>query len=399
MPHACGAVAAGLHVPSAARCNVCALPAAVSTLQVHTSTAVCSHAGTLVAFDRFLNLVLRDVEEEYTVLLRVKRVLPARGFVAPTPLHAAQSSEQHGLSTAAEPVAGAAATDDAMSSPGDGADDAQRMPAEGAATGADEATPRVHADVRTPSQSAAWVTTEPASQEPPHTAFPELNSHGAEEDEQLLVFRSDWRPRQPGAETFASPGKGSERSLASGLTDSSAGRPSPVPPGSVQSLASALTTDSDSDEAPGGPAAEGDAATKSMDADDDSAEAAQHADAALLYAESFRARAGAAQLSSREEGQTASKQGPGADADGAVMHPGGAADGGGGAEPRVDQRLANSPGGMESSAKSSGERVRWVRKQDHRRRKLRQVFVCGDSVVLVSLVEISAAAHPLPADV
>ena len=33
------------------------------------------------------------------------------------------------------------------------------------------------------------------------------------------------------------------------------------------------------------------------------------------------------------------------------------------------------------------ERVRWVRRQEHRQRRLRQVFVRGDSIVLVSLAK------------
>jgi len=356
-----------------------------------------------VAFDRFLNLVLRDVEEEYTVLLRVKRVLPARVTGAPTAEHAAQTSERPGLSTAAEPIANAAAVDHAMLSPGHVADHAQRVPAEAAACGGKGlASQPGHANVQTPTQSIVSGTIEAVTQEPPRTAFPDLDSQTTQQEEQLLVFRSDWRPRQLGSELFASPEKGSERSLASALTDSSAGQPSPLPPGSVQSLASALTTDSDSDEAPSGPAAEGDAALESTDVDGTSADAALHADAALLYAESFRARSDAAQLRNPEAGQSASEQGPGMDAagNGVMRHPGAAADVGREAEPHIDQSLAKCSGGNESSARrSSGERVRWVRKQDHRRRKLRQVFVRGDSVVLVSLAEVPAAPHPLPAAV
>lgn len=54
-----------------------------------------------------------------------------------------------------------------------------------------------------------------------------------------------------------------------------------------------------------------------------------------------------------------------------------------------------------SGAGSSGlERTRWVRQQEHRRRQLRQVFVRGDSVVLVSAgpspAEAAAAAQFRP---
>jgi hypothetical protein len=37
--------------------------------------------------------------------------------------------------------------------------------------------------------------------------------------------------------------------------------------------------------------------------------------------------------------------------------------------------------------------VRWVRQQEHRRRQLRQVFVRGDSVVLVAAVQAGTAAR------
>ncbi len=47
--------------------------------------------------------------------------------------------------------------------------------------------------------------------------------------------------------------------------------------------------------------------------------------------------------------------------------------------------LSCCPGG------SGRERVRWVRQQEHRQRQLRQVFVRGDSVVLVSAVQAGTA--------
>jgi small nuclear ribonucleoprotein (snRNP)-like protein len=46
------------------------------------------HTGTLVGFDYHMNLLLRDVKETYTVLLKVCRIIPARdsGDSPPTPL-------------------------------------------------------------------------------------------------------------------------------------------------------------------------------------------------------------------------------------------------------------------------------------------------------------------------
>ena len=40
-----------------------------------------------------------------------------------------------------------------------------------------------------------------------------------------------------------------------------------------------------------------------------------------------------------------------------------------------------------AKGKAGPERVRWVRKQERRQRRLRQVFVRGNSIVLVSLAE------------
>ncbi|KAL4856350.1 Small nuclear ribonucleoprotein Sm D-like protein [Chlorella vulgaris] len=54
---------------------------------------------------------------------------------------------------------------------------------------------------------------------------------------------------------------------------------------------------------------------------------------------------------------------------------------------RVQRVKPPLPGG------SGRERVRWVRQQEHRRRQLRQVFVRGDSVVLVAAVQAGTAAR------
>jgi small nuclear ribonucleoprotein (snRNP)-like protein len=53
--------------------RACADRARVRVVTRHSRGVRGTAVGTLVAFDKYMNLVLRDVEEDYTVLLRLER--------------------------------------------------------------------------------------------------------------------------------------------------------------------------------------------------------------------------------------------------------------------------------------------------------------------------------------
>lgn len=65
-----GAVAAG---PLLLLRRACAERGRIRVITRHARGVRGTSVGTLVAFDKYMNLILRDVEEEYTVLLRLGR--------------------------------------------------------------------------------------------------------------------------------------------------------------------------------------------------------------------------------------------------------------------------------------------------------------------------------------
>lgn len=58
--------------------QICAERGRAKVLTRHARGVRGSSTGTLVAFDKYMNMVLKDVEEDYTVLLRVERERPGK---------------------------------------------------------------------------------------------------------------------------------------------------------------------------------------------------------------------------------------------------------------------------------------------------------------------------------
>ena len=163
-----------------------------------------------MAFDGLMNLVMRDVEEEYTVLLRIKRTMAPRDGAEATSGTAPSAGAEHSETPVSKgPAQGgcAAATDDKDSRCAAATDDRAKagtpVTAGGIVTGGEASA-----------QAASAVTAVAAG-----TAADGREQAADQDDAEVLIFRTDWK--QGGVRGQQSPASAdSEQSLASALSAS-----------------------------------------------------------------------------------------------------------------------------------------------------------------------------------